>query len=283
MFTKVEDMTVSRKVFKEAVMPLCGPAMILLQIAYAPVAQGAEHHSNFTVSFTKRLARFFGTMDFVMAMVFGSDEDKSRWIERLNSFHKSVRGISDDPELPPESAYDANDPELQLWVLGALVYVAVGAYETFVGALSPEEKDLFLSESISWGVHLKIPRELAMRTYPSYAHLEAYIQKMIVSGKVCVTKATRTLAQSILYPVPYLPHFFYGPYGFLGWHLSIAAFLPEKIRAGYELVYGTKERLLFECLITPTIRTAMSHTPGMLRTNPFSWRVTRQLWSLFGV
>lgn len=275
-------MTVSRKVFKEAVLPLCGPAMILLQIAYAPVAQGAQHHSNFNVSFTKLLARFFGTMDFVMAMVFGGDEDKNLWIERVNSFHQSVRGISDDAELPPGSVYDANDPELQLWVLGALIYVAVGAYETFVGALSPEEKDLFLRESISWGVHLKIPRELAMQAYPSYGQLEAYIQEMIVSGRVCVTKATRTLAQSILYPVPYLPHFFYGPYGFLGWHLSIAAFLPEKIREGYELSYGTKERLLFECLIRPTIRTAIFLTPAMLRTNPFSWRVTRQFPSLFG-
>jgi uncharacterized protein (DUF2236 family) len=231
----------------------------------------------------KLLARFFGTMDFVMAMVFGSDEDKNRWIDRLNSFHKSVRGISDDPELPPGSAYDANDPELQLWVLGALVYVAVGAYETFVDALSHEEKDLFLRESISWGAHLNIPRELAMRTYPSYPHLGAYIQKMIVSGKVCVTKATRALAQSILYPVPYLPHFLYGPYGFLGWHLSIAAFLPEKICEGYGLAYGTTERLLFECLITPPIRTATSLTPGMFRTNPLSWRVTRQLWSLFAM
>lgn len=76
------------------------------------------------------------TLCYLVIALFGSDEDRAAYREAVNRAHRQVRS---GPESPV--AYNAFDPELQLWV-AACLYVGVRDIRVaLLGPLTDEEAD----------------------------------------------------------------------------------------------------------------------------------------------
>src|SRR5215467_1801541 len=104
------------RVNRELASGLAGPRAVLMQIAHPLVAAGVAEHSQFR---QHRFARLYRTSMAAAAITFGSREFALRAIRSINRRHERVHGKlrAQAGVFPPGTAYDANDPELKLWVL----------------------------------------------------------------------------------------------------------------------------------------------------------------------
>lgn len=101
-----------RKIVREGILLAGGAVAILLQVANRGVGQGVNEHSNFAYRPVDRLRT---TMTYVYCMAYGTPAEKKAIVETVHRAHIPVHG----------PGYDANDPELQLWVAATLVSKAI--------------------------------------------------------------------------------------------------------------------------------------------------------------
>src|SRR6185369_15665830 len=94
-----------------------GPA-ILMQLAHPLVAQGIADHSAFRKERHGRLRRLFHTIDAMLQISFGTDEQAQAVVARINAIHNRVNGqLSQGAGVfPGGTPYSAHDPALLAWV-----------------------------------------------------------------------------------------------------------------------------------------------------------------------
>lgn len=131
----------------EAVVLCGGGAAILLQIAHPSVAAGVARHSDFASAPLRRLE---GTLDFVTAVVHGTDRDRAIVRARVNRAHRVVRGETDG------AAYDAADPDLQRWVAATLYVAAREAHARAFGPASAAASQSLLDTFRAIGTELQM-------------------------------------------------------------------------------------------------------------------------------
>src|SRR5262245_28722546 len=76
---------------------------ILLQLAHPSVAAGVRDHSSFRGSPLASLRRLRSTVNAMLAITFGDEEEMIAATARIHTIHDRVRG----------QGYSAHDPELQ--------------------------------------------------------------------------------------------------------------------------------------------------------------------------
>ncbi len=184
------------RINREAVLLGAGPTALLLQIAHPLVAEGVAHHSDFEAD---PFGRLHGTIHTTMDLVFGDGRAAERAVRRLNGIHAGVRGESLDPAAAAVAAgYRALDPELLLWVQVTLIVTSVRAYERWVAALTPTEREQFWQEARAVGIRLGIPLTLSPPDWPA---LMGYWRRMLGAyGPIRPTVTARRLAPSIIRP-----------------------------------------------------------------------------------
>lgn len=94
---------------------------------------GVNNHSNFAY---RPIDRLRTTMSYVYTMAFGTPAEKRTIIGMVHRAHASVEGVSDlggGDGTPGGVVYNANDPELQLWVAATLYAAGVDIYEKIYG------------------------------------------------------------------------------------------------------------------------------------------------------
>ena len=87
---------------------------------------GVNNHSNFAY---RPIDRLRTTMSYVYTMAFGTPSEKRTIIGMVHRAHAPVEGVSDADAKVGEVQYNANDPELQLWVAATLYAAGVDIYE----------------------------------------------------------------------------------------------------------------------------------------------------------
>src|SRR5258708_21109690 len=122
-----------------------GQRALLMQLAHPLVAQGVLDYSSVRKNPFKRLNR---TLQLTQSFIFGTNEEVVQAAEKINRVHKAVKG-----NLPHTvgahhagTSYHALYPELLTWVWATLADTAVLVYETFIGALTDEEKESYYQE-----------------------------------------------------------------------------------------------------------------------------------------
>src|SRR5215470_4486439 len=107
------------RVNREIACGLAAPRAVLMQIAHPLVAAGVAEHSNYA---TNRFARLYRTAMVAIAITYGSREFALRAVRAVNQKHRAVHGVlkADSGIIPAGTPYDANDPELKLWVLNTI-------------------------------------------------------------------------------------------------------------------------------------------------------------------
>lgn len=241
-----------RDVFREGVFLVAGARAILLQIAHPAVGAGVAEHSDFV---HRALGRLHGTLSYLYALQFGSEEDVRTVRRRVNAAHGPVRG----------AGYTAFDPELQLWVAATITQSMLQLYEGAFGALETGEADAIVRRSRVVGSALQMPEEL----WPaSRAAFDAYWEAEL--ARLEVTPAARRVAHDLLdggaawwlRPV--------GPY----LRLMTAGLLPPRLREPFGFRWSPRQESRFRRALAGTFA-VYRRLPEPVRTAPSRYYLRR--------
>jgi uncharacterized protein (DUF2236 family) len=263
------DDDVIRRVDGELVLLLGGTRALLMQLAHQLVAKGVAEHSGFEADPFSRLQR---TLDASYTIVFGTAEEAHRTARRVHNVHRHVRG----------EGYEANDPELLLWVHSTLVDTALRIHARFLGALAPAEAETYYAQSMQVAELLGVPVALQP---PDLTAFRAYVRHQV--GTLRVGDDARRLASSVLHPHVPLDAVTGAPLSLVIRNLT-AGLLPAPLRRAYGLSWDPARQAAFAaaCLaarqvlpLVPTrLRRAQLQVPAALLGGqaPSPTRTTRQ-------
>ena len=243
----------ARDVAAEAVVVAGGGRAILLQIAYPAVGRGVVDHSDFAAD---PLGRLRATLTFAYTVVYGSSDEIAAVQRSVNRAHAPVRSATPSGDGP---AYDAFDPQLQLWVAATLYDSAVTVYERIFGPLDPESADRVYKEYSVLGTALQVPAELWPIDRSDFA---AYWAATLPT--LTVTPATRAVAHQLLH-AHNLPLWLRSVMPVA--RLVTAGLLPTPLRVAFALPWNRHRQRRFDRLMRLTAL-VYPHLPGWLRHRP---------------
>ncbi|UAJ78678.1 DUF2236 domain-containing protein [Leifsonia sp. ZF2019] len=241
-----------RTIGAEALPLVGGGRALLLQVAHPAVGRGVLEHSDFA---ERAMDRLHATMTFMYAATFATPEEFAVVRRRVNKAHAPVR--AEAAEGAP--AYNAYDPQLQLWVAATLYETMTQLYERVFGRLADDERERVYQEYTRLGANLQVPPS---SWPPTRAAFDDYWQAMI--ERLAVSDGTRELARQILYPrnVPswmrvFLPDI----------RLVTAGLLPAEVREQYRLPWDADRAHRYERWMHRLARW-YPRVPRFLRTAP---------------
>lgn len=242
-----QDGDVLRRVGREGVLIAAGGAASLLQTAHPKIAQGVYDHS-YTAE--DPLGRLKGTMQWVYAVEFGTRDEAERISAVVRRMHDGVTG----------PGYQANDPELQVWVAATLFATAVHMYRLIFRELTPEELETYYEDSKVFATILGCPYELMPATY---ADFRAYYADTLATLQI--SDASRAIADQVLHPR--LPGGRLNEPGLAAIRLITVGLMPEPIRRQYGWRWNASRRARFHLLMR-ALRLTYPRLPLTLRTLP---------------
>ena len=255
--------SVTYKVQREIILvPLAWAPAILLQFAHPLVARGVADHSNFRSDRWGRMRRFRHTVDAMLRLCFGTDDETRRAADRINAIHDRVHGGLSETAgaFPAGTPYSAHDPALLAWVHATLLAMNLRVYELYVMPLSIEEKDRYCAEGSVMEDHLGIPKGCLPR---GFGELQQYLDATLASGAIAVTDTARTLARAILDPPLRVVA---SPLISL-MRLTALGLLPAPIRDEYGFPWGRRDDTKLR-VSAALIRRVLPLTPPFLRYWP---------------
>ena len=255
-----------------------GAVAIEMQLAHPFVAQAIEDAGYFTNDPLRRLRE---TARAGIDLIFAEPREAEAVARRVQGMHMKVdskqlsdRILKEDlgPHYKAGDPYSANDQEAQKWVAASIVYASFKGYETFVGPLSDERKQQYLTEVkelfATMGLHEPLPN--------TEEDLNAYIQGMIDDQKVIVSEAARKLSPKVL-----IHGVFPGSEVAASYlKLTTIALMPEKLRKQYGSHAGlqklTPNQLRAFDLSAKAIRKALRYLPGVVTLNSRAREATKR-------
>jgi uncharacterized protein (DUF2236 family) len=264
-----------------------GPRALLLQIAHPLVAAGVADHSDFRTDPWQRLA---GTLRSYLRIVYGTADAARDEIRRLGDLHRGVRGEVTEPFARQRHGrtYSALDPDLSLWVHATLVDSTIVAYDAWLEPLGRAARARYYQETLPVGRAFGIPEALLP---PNLDAFEAYLATMLApGGPIEVGPVARELADAITHPplgpaataagpvlarlAPMLDGIPSRTYSWLFW--PSIGLLPARIRDGYGLPWGIRQRLVAAWLVS-TWQAWRPVLPQSFRQMPQAIRADRRV------
>ena len=227
-----------------------------MQIAHPLVAAGVAEHSRFR---QHRLARLYRTSIAAAAITFGTREFALRAIRSVNQKHQRVHGVLKAHEgvFPAGTRYDANDPELKLWVLNTIIDSTLLVYDQFVSPLSPDEREEYYRDSLVVARLFAIPERM---TPPTYEAFRSYMTDMLAGDIITAAGTAREIARALFSPSVE------GTLLFMGSAVGIGL-LPERLRN--EFGFQWSERREHWLNRTAAVSRRMrGHVPSILCSSP---------------
>ena len=230
----------------EAVLLGGGGRAILLQLAHPSVGHAVAEHSTFGTDPTRRLRH---TLAYVYALFWGTPAQAQFVTAMVEKAHAPVHS----------TAYDANDPVLQLWVNATLYDSAVMVHERVFGPLSTADADAIYDDYAEIGVALRMPRAL----WPAdRAAFQRYWDASVTL--LAVDEVTRGVARTLHHP-PVAPLWLRASMPLA--RFLTAGLLPPGLRAAYGLKWNEKRQHRFDrmmlatALVYPHLPRALRHWP----------------------
>ncbi|MFD0690348.1 oxygenase MpaB family protein [Actinomadura fibrosa] len=244
---RLADRSVLQALAAEPLVGLGAGRALLMQLAHPGVAKGVAEHSDFS---ERPLARLFGTLDFLLVVTFGDEEDVERIAAKVRGVHGTVKG----------EGYSGNDPDLQLWVNATLIDSALYVYEHLMRPDADEEdlSEAYYRQARIVAEVLGCPLESQP---PDLAAFRAYVAETLESLRV--GDEAREVAEAVLWPrrlrllAPGLAVF----------RLVTIALLPEALREQYGLPWSHNRRRAAD-LVLRTAADVHHLTPRWLRRPP---------------
>lgn len=221
-----------------------------MQLAHPLVARGVAEHSGFEADPFARLQR---TLDASYAIIFGTEEEARRTARQVHNVHRRVKG----------EGYEANDPELLLWVHSTLVDTALRIHARFLRPLSPEEGEDYYQQSMAVAELLGVPREVQPHDLAAF---RAYVRHSVATLEV--SDDARRLARSVLHPEVPLGAVVGEPLS-LAVRTLTAGLLPPPLRQAYGLSWDPARQAAFAGAAF-AVRQMLPRVPGALRRGQLS-------------
>lgn len=181
-----------KMVARESITYVAGPAAILLQIAHPLVGKGVADHSTFA---KRAISRAEYTQMFIYCMIFGTESEKAAMKDYVDKAHSRVVGGEG------KRVYNAQNPELQLWVAATIYASVVGMYELIYGPLPKARAERVYQAFSIMGTSLQLPREMWPKDLTAF---KAYWNDM-VENQLLVTNDARAVLKEIWHPAKSLP------------------------------------------------------------------------------
>ena len=188
--------SVTWRVNREGSLLIGGAAAAILQVAHPLVAAGVGEHSRYQ---TDPWGRLYRTLDLTTRITFGTSEESDKAVRAIRMAHKRVNGTLpwDAGRFPAGTPYDANDPELQMWVHATLVAGSLTVYTRWVGHLAIADQRRFYEEQKTMGERFGVPREMQPANLSDFWD---YYDAMLESDALASTPVLHEVAESILHP-----------------------------------------------------------------------------------
>jgi uncharacterized protein (DUF2236 family) len=242
------DEDLIRVITREGALIAAGGAASLLQTAHPKVAQGVYDHS-YTAD--DPLRRLRNTMGWLYAVQFGTREEAETFSALVTKGHDKVTG----------PGYEANDPELQVWVAATLFAVAAQFYQMlFRRTLDDAELEEFYGQTKVYATILGCPEERMPATYPEFRE---YYADMVQTLEI--TDASRRIAEQVLNPK--LPGGPLNAPGLMAIRLLTAGLMPAPIREQYGWKWNARRERRFRLLVG-TLARVYPRLPLRVRTIP---------------
>lgn len=237
-----------------------GLRALLLQALNPLTMAGVAQHSNYRADSWARLTR---TTDYIMVTTYGDSAAARAAAAQVRAIHEAVKGV--DPVTG--RAYNANDPELLLWVHAAEVDSFLAAFHHYGRKLSSDDADRYVYEMVAAAELIGIP---AASVPASVGSLKEYLDRQ----ELIASPAARDAMRFVLVPpvplpggrVPQIPGgrllLIPGRVGWSLYSLATIALLPARIRRLYGLPWVP---------VTPALRAyvyTMSRTTRLLLPPP---------------
>ncbi|SCC00441.1 Uncharacterized conserved protein, DUF2236 family [Pseudarthrobacter enclensis] len=214
----------------EGIMLAGAGRALLLQLANPAVGRGVEEHSNFEGRPVNRLK---GTLTYVYAIVYGTDEQVKEVRRRVNRAHVPVRR----PDNADSPGYSAYDPELQLWVVATLYDTARTILEMIYGAPDDDTADAMYQDYARLGTALQVPEGMWPEDRAAFgrywdqqvATLQAGPAGIRVAHGLLYPKHTALWYRAIIPPARFLT----------------AGLLPERLRQDFGLPWNERRERRF--------------------------------------
>lgn len=244
------------RIGRERVLLLGGPAALLLQIAHPLVAAGVGDHSDFR---RRPYERLRATLDATLTITFGDRRQAEAAAARVRATHARVRGTlrTSVGSFVAGTPYNAEDPELALWVHATLVTTALDTYDRFVHPLSMKERECYFEDARPFAALFGVSDDVMPRSYEEF---RGYVESTGLGPVLSVGPEARMLAGHILNPPAPAP---LRPLSRLA-KIVAADLMPAPLRDGFGLTWTTRDRAV--------LAAAGRSSRGSLRLTPASVR-----------
>ena len=255
------DDSMVRRVHREFVVGLAGPRTLLLQATHPVAFAGFFAHTGALDEPYERLGRTARVMDTIM---FGPRAEADRATRRVRAMHRRVRGATAAPagRFPAGTPYAADDPELLLWILAAIVDSSLLVYDKYVARLSRDERDAYWQDSKVIGGLFGL-RDGEMPD--AIEDFDAYMAGMLEGGDLHITPEARELAIRIVMHPPVPLHV--RPLLELANQITVGL-LPADIRRGYGLSWDPARSVALHGGAEYVRRVVVPLLPARLRLKP---------------
>jgi uncharacterized protein (DUF2236 family) len=176
--------SVSWQVHGETTVLFGGARALLMHAAHPLLIASARDSGFYKKSPWQRLER---TLHLTYAITFGTVDEATKAVGRINEVHRSVHGVDEFTGR----RYDAFDPDLLLWVHACLVDSALLFERLTVGRLNDDGRQRFHEEQMTVAELLGLARA---RIPPTVRQLRAYIDEMVAGKELRVTDDAREFA-----------------------------------------------------------------------------------------
>lgn len=267
-YEPVVELKELHSVIREGICLGGGLTALILQIAHPAVGRGVGNHSEFM---KRAVNRAENTAIYIFAMVFGKPHEKEAVRSFVNKMHASINGGVG------ASAYNAKDPETQLWVAATIYVSMIGMYEIVYGPLEPAKAERVYQEFSILGTSLQMPPGL----WPiSRAAFNEYYEDM-VQNHLRVTPEARNVMHDLMHPYKAVPFIFRPavPFVMLVVKAMTVEQLPTKVREEFGLRSTWFSRSL-NSLVMAVLISLYPMMPLFVRQSPktfYMWRMRRRL------
>lgn len=248
---------------------LAGPANVIMQLGLPGVGYGVyESRVESGRVDLHPIKRARTTFTYLAVAARGTDEQKAAFRRAVNGAHAQVYST---PESPV--AYNAFDPNLQLWVAACLYKGAVDVRSVFIGEMDDETAEQHYRAGMVLGTTLQVPPEMWP---PDRAAFDRYWRETL--DRVHIDDTVREYlypiaASRIALPAPLRPPL-------EGVALLITTgFLPQRFRDEMRLPWSPRRQRIFDRLMS-VIRLMTKLSPRVVREFPFNvlmydldWRI----------
>jgi uncharacterized protein (DUF2236 family) len=145
---------------------LPGPANVIMQLSWPEVGYGVKDSKVESGSAMKHpYKRARTTFTYLSVAMLGNEDDRKNFRKAVNGQHAQVRSDEDSPV-----AYNALNPELQLWVAACLYYGTLDIHEKMHGPITDEdEADRFYAYCSRFGTTLQVREDMWPKDRAAFA------------------------------------------------------------------------------------------------------------------